>query len=66
MLSLNDKINFDLLSKVFGECFTPITYGGGINSLEDAKKIINIGAEKICIQSCFLRIKKLLKKLLVI
>ena len=35
--SLNDKINFDLLSKVFGECFTPITYGGGINSLEDKK-----------------------------
>lgn len=62
--SLNNKINFDLLSKVFGECFTPITYGGGINSLEDAKKIINIGAEKICIQSCFFDNKEIIKEII--
>ena len=46
-------INIDLMSKIFGESFVPITYGGGIRSLEDAKKIINLGAEKICIQSIF-------------
>ena len=62
--SLNNRINFDLLSKIFGECFTPITYGGGINSLEDAKKIINIGAEKICVQSCFFDNKEIIKEII--
>tara|TARA_B100000989_G_C19502860_1_gene455061 strand:- start:140 stop:904 length:765 start_codon:yes stop_codon:yes gene_type:complete len=52
-------INFDLISRIFGESFVPITYGGGIKSLEDAKKIINLGAEKICIQSCFFENKNL-------
>jgi cyclase len=44
------KINYELLSNIFGECFVPITYGGGISTLDQAKKIINLGAEKICIQ----------------
>ena len=38
------------MSNIFGECFVPITYGGGISTLDQAKKIINLGAEKICIQ----------------
>ncbi len=62
--SVRKKINFDLLSKIFGESFTPITYGGGINSLDDAKKIINLGAEKICIQSCFFNNKEIVKEII--
>ena len=57
-------INFDLLSKIFGESFVPITYGGGIKSLEDAKKIINLGAEKISIQSLFFEDIKIVKEII--
>jgi cyclase len=64
LASLNNKINFNLLSKIFGECFTPITYGGGINSLDDAKKIVSIGAEKICVQSCFFDNKKIIEEII--
>ena len=45
------KIDFDLLKILTSEAFFPITYGGGINNLNDAKKIINIGFEKIIINS---------------
>ena len=36
----------------------PICYGGGISTIEDAKKIIKLGAEKICIQSHGIENKK--------
>jgi len=37
-----------LLSK---NCFMPLTYGGGIDSVEIARKILKSGADKICINS---------------
>jgi cyclase len=46
-----DSINFNLLEKIAGEAFFPMTYGGYIKNIEDAKKIINIGFEKIIINS---------------
>ena len=49
--SLNNKINFKILEKIAGECFMPICYGGGIKSLDHAKKIFNFGIEKIAISS---------------
>ena len=62
--SKNKYINYDLLSKIFGESFVPITYGGGISSLDDAKKIINLGAEKICIQSIFFKDLNIVKEII--
>ena len=56
--TIEKKINYELLSKIFSECFVPICYGGGISTIEDAKKIIKLGAEKICIQSHGIENKK--------
>ena len=42
---LNLKPNFKLLSEIASECFIPLGYGGGIKTLDDASKIINIGFE---------------------
>ena len=44
--SFNDVMNF--ASK---ECFSPLVFGGGINSLEDAMKYFQNGADKISINS---------------
>ena len=33
------------------ECFVPFTVGGGISSIDDIKKILNSGADKVCINS---------------
>jgi len=41
----------ELVSKIASEINIPFTVGGGINSLEDAKMLINSGADKISINS---------------
>ena len=43
--------NYDLIKAVAGECFMPLTYGGGIRTIDQAKRIFDLGVEKISIQS---------------
>jgi cyclase len=43
--------NYELLADIASECFMPLSYGGGVRSIEQARKILNIGFEKICINS---------------
>ena len=43
--------NFDLIAKLANESRMPLSYGGGVKSLGDAKKIIGLGVEKICVSS---------------
>jgi len=44
-----DVFNFvNILSK---NCFMPLAYGGGINTIEMARKILKSGADKICINT---------------
>jgi cyclase len=42
---------FKIISEIASECFMPYTYGGGIHSLEDMRRIFNLGVEKIAINS---------------
>lgn len=46
--------NYNLIEKFAGECFMPLAYGGGINSVEQARKLFVLGVEKICIQTATL------------
>ena len=55
--------NFEIIEKFSSECFMPVAYGGGISSLEHAKKIFKLGIEKICIQSAALDNPNLIKEL---
>lgn len=45
------KPSFELLSRIASECFMPFSYGGGIREIKDIKKILEIGAEKVVINS---------------
>ena len=45
---------YDLIKDIASECFMPLTYGGGVRSVDQARKILNIGVEKICINSAAL------------
>jgi len=38
---------FDLIEEIVGEAFMPVAYGGGIRTLDDARKIFACGVEKI-------------------
>jgi len=56
-------INFELLHEMAGECFMPICYGGGIKTIDDVKKIIQSGVERICINTEAFLNPNLIKKI---
>lgn len=43
--------NFELIAEVAGECFMPLAYGGGVQSIEQIKKLLSLGVEKVVINS---------------
>lgn len=47
----NRDINFRILQDIANECFMPLSYGGNIKSFDDAKRIFEIGFEKIVVNS---------------
>jgi cyclase len=51
--SKNRIINFELLSKISRVSRMPLTYGGGIDSLEKATKLLSLGIEKLNFNNLF-------------
>jgi len=47
----NRPPNFEILGKITSECFMPLGYGGGIRTLEDVRKLLAIGVEKIVLNT---------------
>ena len=47
----NRSPNYELIKNLATECRMPFCYGGGITTIEQAKKIIELGAEKLAISS---------------
>lgn len=43
--------DFELIARVAGECFMPLCYGGGIRTLDQARRIVACGVEKLSLNS---------------
>ncbi len=39
--------DFSLVRKIARECAMPLTYGGGVASVDDASRLIDLGVEKV-------------------
>ncbi len=58
----NVEPNYDLLKDLASECFMPMSYGGGVTSLQQIERILSIGIEKIVINNYAIQNKKFLKQ----
>lgn len=54
--------DMDYLKDIAGEAFMPLSYGGGITSLEQIKKILFTGYEKVVINTSFVRNPQLIRE----
>ncbi len=55
--------DFTLIKNIACECRMPLCYGGGISSVEDAVRIINLGAEKLAINTSAIKNFELLEEI---
>jgi cyclase len=51
----NRNAFFDVISKVADECFMPFCAGGGVRTLEDIRKLLLAGADKVAINTAAVR-----------
>lgn len=58
----NRAPNFKRLKEFTAHTFMPVTYGGGIRTLEDIKEALNSGADKVCIKTALNIIPKAAEK----
>jgi cyclase len=61
--SRNEKPDFELIKSLARECRMPFCYGGGINSVKDAEKIISFGVEKVALGSAAVNNPEILTKI---
>jgi cyclase len=59
----NRDPDFQLIKNLANECRMPFAYGGGVKNVDQAKKIINLGAEKIAVSSLALENPSVISKM---
>lgn len=55
--------DFDLLKDMAGEAFMPLSYGGGITTLEQAAKLFHIGFEKVVLNTALIEHPELITQI---
>lgn len=43
---------FDYIGEMASECFMPLCYGGGLQSIEDIQHVLSLGVEKVSLNTC--------------
>ncbi|MBI4954888.1 MAG: imidazole glycerol phosphate synthase subunit HisF [Myxococcales bacterium] len=43
--------NFELLKEIVTESFMPVAYGGGVRSVDEVKRIVGVGVEKVILNT---------------
>ena len=57
------RIQFELIEQLASEAFMPLTYGGGITSVEDVAQLLRRGVEKVVLNSALFTHPQLLQQI---
>ena len=55
--------NFTLIAKIAAECRMPLCYGGGVDSLEVAQRLVGLGVEKIALSAAIFKNRTLISSM---
>ena len=55
--------DFELIKNLATECRMPFCYGGGVTSVDEVRKIISLGAEKVAISSSAIKNPELIREM---
>ena len=47
----SDELDYDSINEFGQDCFVPLTIGGGINNIQQAQKLLRVGADKVSVNS---------------
>ncbi len=56
------KPPLDFLREIATECFVPLSYGGGVRSIEDAQALFRAGFEKVCLNTMAVETPSIIKE----
>lgn len=59
----NRPINYQVVNDIFKECFMPLTVGGKIETLDDVRKLLLIGADKVSINTAAVEHPEIISKI---
>ncbi len=55
--------NYALIEEIAGECFMPFGYGGGIRTVDQARRLFSIGLEKVVLQTAAMEDTRIITEL---
>lgn len=58
----NREPDFDMLKDIAHECFVPLTFGGGIRTIDHITKALRLGADKIALNTAAIEDPNLIKE----
>lgn len=59
---LGTEPNYDLIAEMAGEAFMPVSYGGGVRNLDQIRRLIRSGVEKVIINTMATESTDLIRK----
>jgi cyclase len=54
--------DFELVDDLADDCFMPLTVGGGVRSIEDVRRLLQVGADKVCLGTAALERAELIEE----
>jgi cyclase len=55
--------DFDLVDDFADECFMPLTVGGGIRTLDDVRRLLTVGADKVAVNTAAIERPELIREI---